>query len=58
MNKLITCGRYLFQEMEQNLVEIPVKDLDDNYWENIKMTVFFVFFFVSLLCISIPSTLQ
>lgn len=58
MNKLITSGRYLFQEMEQNLVEIPVKDLDDNYWENIKMTVFFVFFFVSLLCISIPSTLQ
>lgn len=44
--------------MEQNLVEIPVKDLDDNYWENIKMTVFFGFFFVSLLCISIPSTLQ
>lgn len=58
MNKLITSGRYLFQEMEQNLVEIPVKDLDDNYWENIKMTVFFGFFFVSLLCISIPSTLQ
>ena len=58
MNKLITCVRYLFQEMEQDLVEIPVKDIDVSYWENIKMSVFYVFFFVSLLCISIPSTLQ